>query len=206
MLKLIVKVICLSLIILLANTCQNIPDFPIEPTITFKKISIIKNGPNKSIILSLGFTDGDGDMGLDTEDTISPYQSKNDIFGNPTNLNYYNIFCTFLIEDNNSFKECKSLPSCSSITINSNYNILINGVKKDTLISESLATILTRSSNARYPIINTDGRKGPLSGTLDYNILISDYFDNKKIRIQVYIKDRSLNTSNVILTDAILVK
>lgn len=201
-----IQLLFFTFIILNFTTCKNVPEFPVQPVITFNKLTVVKNGTNLNLLLSINFTDGDGDLGLQSQDTISPYQAKKDIFGNPTNPDFYNIFYTFLIENENSFKECQSIPTCSTITLNSFYNILVNGIRKDTIISESFADILKKSSSARYPMINTEGKKGPISGKLEYMMIIDDYFLNKKLRFEVFIKDRALNRSNVILTDPILIK
>jgi hypothetical protein len=63
------KVVILSGVILVAAfaTCIRPPDYPIEPQITFKSLSktTMRQGSlnQDSLFLTLGFTDGDGDLG-----------------------------------------------------------------------------------------------------------------------------------------------
>ncbi len=54
-------------IIAIIFSCTKPPDYPIEPVIEFKKLSrnSMKQGftNNDSIVVTIGFTDGDGDLG-----------------------------------------------------------------------------------------------------------------------------------------------
>ncbi len=57
-------------IALLFTTCTKPPDYPIEPVITFIGFSKteLKQG-NDTVFIKIGFTDGDGDLGLNVGDT-----------------------------------------------------------------------------------------------------------------------------------------
>lgn len=59
-----------ALMLLLALACTNPPDYPIEPVIEFVRYSkpSMQQGANPnidSVLLTLSFTDGDGDIGSD---------------------------------------------------------------------------------------------------------------------------------------------
>lgn len=64
--------------------CKKSNEYPIEPVITFKALSIVKDnqGFDDKVVLEITFTDGDGDIGLDASDTLSPYtgQYVNNVF------------------------------------------------------------------------------------------------------------------------------
>lgn len=77
-------------------SCKKDPDsYPIEPSIAFKEFIPI----NKyEAVLTLTFTDGDGDIGLKTTDTIG-------IYGKSTPY-YYNLYIkTFYKSNNGIFKD-----------------------------------------------------------------------------------------------------
>ncbi len=65
----------LALALLIIFSCSNPPEYPIEPTIEFVSMSkmtmqqanVVSN--NDSILLTLSFTDGDGDIGSEEGDS-----------------------------------------------------------------------------------------------------------------------------------------
>ncbi|MEZ4909138.1 MAG: hypothetical protein R2771_16185 [Saprospiraceae bacterium] len=61
-------------ILLFLQSCTESPNFPIEPVLTFTGLSknTIDQGSlnSDSLYIYLHFTDGDGDIGLETEDSI----------------------------------------------------------------------------------------------------------------------------------------
>jgi hypothetical protein len=222
-------------LILAFTYCKNIPDFPLQPVIKFNTIKVLKSGNSiQGLRLELEFTDGDGNLGLNSEDTIAPYNPEKDILGNPTNDNFYNYFYSIYIQDTDSlFKPCDSITDCNETIITSKYTlthvvtVTCNGLtltgvstligndscykertyQTDTTINESLAHVLKRSSKARYPYLRPDSKKSPLSGTLTYDIIIPDYVHNKRIKLKkLYIKDRTPNKSNEIETDTLTIR
>lgn len=54
------------------SSCIKKKEFPIEPIITFKSFEIIGD----SAYLTFSFTDGDGDIGKSTDDTLAPYTDR----------------------------------------------------------------------------------------------------------------------------------
>lgn len=58
--------------------CKKADEYPIEPVITFKSLTTVKdaNGFDTQGILEIEFTDGDGDIGLNASDTSSPYTGE----------------------------------------------------------------------------------------------------------------------------------
>jgi hypothetical protein len=60
-----------------------VEEFPPEPKITFKSFLTYAD----SARLTIGFTDGDGDVGLDEADTLPPYNIEGDY--------YFNLRCDY---------------------------------------------------------------------------------------------------------------
>lgn len=74
--------------------CLKSEDFPDEPNLTFKSLEqrFEANGPtdtttSRFIYVTVGFTDGDGDIGLDETDTQSPFGQNE--------AHYFNFHCEF---------------------------------------------------------------------------------------------------------------
>jgi len=86
---------CFFLLITFCSCKKNPDSYPIEPAIDFKDFSAI----NKyEAILTLNFTDGDGDIGLKTTDTVG-------VFGK-TSPYYYNLYIKTLYKSTNGiFKD-----------------------------------------------------------------------------------------------------
>ena len=63
---------------LLLLGCFDPPEFPDEPVIEFERLRFIDvEGASDSLILSFRFEDGDGDVGLGSNDLFPPYHSRN---------------------------------------------------------------------------------------------------------------------------------
>lgn len=66
----------LVLFFLVLSSCMKEKEFPVEPRIAFKdftKVIIPPDSIPQLLILSISFTDGDGDIGLDSTMIDSPY-------------------------------------------------------------------------------------------------------------------------------------
>ena len=64
-----------------ASACFNPPEFPVEPQIEFESIQYKEYGNGfdseyDSLILTISFKDGDGDLGLDPTENGEPYNNK----------------------------------------------------------------------------------------------------------------------------------
>lgn len=70
--------ICAFLLIVFLGGCFEPPEFPNEPHIRFKSLSFLDYETERdSLILSFEFEDGDGDIGLTSNETFYPYQDLN---------------------------------------------------------------------------------------------------------------------------------
>ncbi len=78
-------------------SCKKHEVYPIEPVIEYKDFIKIDNGTgidNKGYLI-INFTDGDGDIGLQTEDTLPPYNINGDY--------YYNCLIDYFELENDTF-------------------------------------------------------------------------------------------------------
>ena len=91
-----------ALLILLAMTvlasCQEKVEYPVEPSITYEGITYLMGADSTltgEVVLSIGYTDGDGDLGLDDADTVYPF--------GPNDPHYYNLIVDYLRWDGTQF-------------------------------------------------------------------------------------------------------
>ncbi len=94
MYKLIIILVFLTLAF---TSCVKHEVYPIEPIIEFNDFVKISDGTgvdNKGYLI-INFTDGDGDIGLETDDTLPPYNANGDY--------YYNFLIDYYELKNDSF-------------------------------------------------------------------------------------------------------
>jgi hypothetical protein len=84
--KMMQYVFVLSVVSMLLFSCKKEKKFDITPAITFKSFSIREYKPTQGFFTDVvvNFTDGDGDIGLKSSDTLPPYDNSS-VF-------YYNCF------------------------------------------------------------------------------------------------------------------
>ena len=67
--------------------CVKQDDFPDEPLVTFKSFEQFELGASDSSSLTIAFTDGDGDVGLNASDIAPPFDT--------TSVYYHNLFVEY---------------------------------------------------------------------------------------------------------------
>jgi hypothetical protein len=189
--KILHKITLLLFISSLFFACRKPPVYPETPEIKFESVKTISFTRDEirydSLIISVSFKDGDGDIGLEQKDTISPYQrikeyiydtTKTDsIIGFIPNFYYFNYHATMYIKKNGVF-ELFPLPDP-----NLNYN-------------------------GRIGSLNKSSRTGPIEGKIDYSGIrirqrnAPNPLDTIKFKIQIV--DRKLNKSNIVETSEII--
>jgi hypothetical protein len=196
------------IIVTISNSCNKVPVYPDAPQIEFADMQKYAGGD--SVIITLNFKDGDGDLGLRNEDIHYPYH-KFDIIkdgsgniikysGSPSyNCNDYdighydsdNIIDTILIEKNPN---------------NNNYFIdFLVKQPDDTYVQYDFAP-LCFSFNGRFPLLNPLSNKGPIEGALSYTLkTLRSGFLNQTIKFRIHIQDRALNKSNVVETQDVVI-
>lgn len=96
--KRLYKITCFFAIsMLLISGCIKRPEYADTPEISFLSFQTLKdvNGKDVSGLLTIEFTDGDGNIGLSQNDTLAPYHVSGD--------HYYNFYSTFFQKKNNVF-------------------------------------------------------------------------------------------------------
>lgn len=63
----------LILCLLVASSCYRAPEFPAEPSISFKDLQFYDTPSQDSLVLTINFEDGDGDLGLGPNEMDQPY-------------------------------------------------------------------------------------------------------------------------------------
>lgn len=91
----------LLLVLFLGTTvmsCTKHDEYPIEPVIEFLSVDKIYNSgtADDKAFITITFTDGDGDIGLELDDTLSPF--------NPSGDYYYNYYITYYEKLNDTFQ------------------------------------------------------------------------------------------------------
>lgn len=174
------KIVLIMVTVLVATlfSCRKIEKYPIEPVITYHDFTLLLNtqtGKTERGILSISYTDGDGDLGLDPQDTLPPF--------NRGSNHYYNFLIKYYEKQNGTFIEVPLL-SWNSET-----------QKYDTITFNGRFPNLT-------PIHGNKNIKGIIQDTLYVNNPLSD-FDTIKYKVSIY--DRALHLSNEIETPEIII-
>lgn len=172
----LLKILAIPVVIVMLlslNSCLKPVSYPPEPELsnpTYTKLG-------DSLMVSVEFTDGDGDVGLNEGDTSSPY--------NPGSFYHYNLYLEYYEMMNGEWVKGRLDPNGNNFptadTINFQYRI------------KNLT-----------PIGQNKTLKGTINVTIEapyYNPL-SHHSDSIKYRISLI--DRALNISNFIETDIIL--
>ncbi len=94
----IVGVIVLLMIV--ASACQKASDFPREPRLEYLSFN---NDPNDAV-MRFKFTDGDGNVGLDPKDTLSPFHASAD----PVNNYHWNLWIKYYEKIDGTWYEYQS--------------------------------------------------------------------------------------------------
>jgi hypothetical protein len=172
-----------------AASCISPPDYSDTPRIKFKKLEAVRitspTGIFDSDTITVSFEDGNGDLGLSSEDTMEPYNEVIDpLTKRNTNLNYFNYYIQPQVKrpGDQQFVDFVNAPPLGFVG----------------------------EYNSRYPRLGPDSDKeAPLKGDLRFNIKLflgSPFNTGDQVRFKVSIKDRALNQSNEIITDSYTVQ
>lgn len=157
-------------------SCQKKADYPIEPAITYRGMAYVIDADSTltgEVVISIGYTDGDGDLGLDDADTIYPFGLNNP--------HYYNLIIDYLKWNGSTFVET---PLLSWNQQTQNYDtVSFNARFKRLVFDDEVAAI---SGTIDY----TMTAYNPLS-------------PNDTIKFRIKLLDRALHESNAVETDAI---
>lgn len=174
MMKKSLVIALLSLLILTA--CQEKVEYPIEPKITYQGLSYLMNADSTltgEVVISIGYTDGDGDLGLDDADTIYPFGSNDP--------HYYNLMIDYLKWDGSTFVET---PLLSWNQQAQQYDTISFNARFKRLVFNDEEKAISGTIDYKMMVFN------PLS-------------PNDTIKFKIRLIDRALHESNTIETEDI---
>jgi len=172
---------------------DNYERFPLEPRLEFVSFEKMDNGTpiDDKAILKLHFTDGDGNVGLDSTDNKPPFDS----------LYYYNFFCVYHAKRNGEFI---AFPEFG-------FNVRLPRFP----INKVGDVDIVWMQNSRFLTNNLE----PLGGEIKYVLHVQNsqllmLIDSiwvpvpevDTIMFECWLIDRDLNESNHVFTQAITVK
>ncbi len=217
-------------------SCLDEPQYSEIPEIEFKQIVFkdLKDASSAdSLIVSLKFRDGDGDMGIDPSETREPFNNK--FYSQLPDKSYvtyktkrtnpnYDTLPAFVKPYNCTNWEVvtqnQKVIDTVYFQLNPNYNNIfitfqvkdISGNFKDydwtAIFTYPLCEV--NGFNGRYPILPKDlGQPATLEGTIRYAMVSTGFnaiFSIKTLRLKIKIQDRALNKSNEIFTPEFTLK
>jgi len=167
---------------LIVWACQKEVEYPVEPHIEYTGFTYLFNADSTFSgegIVSFSYTDGDGDLGLDDNDTMAPF--------GPNDSHYYNMVIDYMKLVDGQFVK---MP------------LLSPHVPIDSADTQLYDTV---SFNARFHrLLDQDDPKA-ISGTMEYTMPVQNPLSpNDTIRFEIRILDRALHESNTIQTESII--
>ena len=164
-----------SLLMLLVS-CQEKVEYPIEPKIAYNGLAYVMDADSTltgEVIVSIGYTDGDGDLGLDDADTLYPF--------GPNDPHYYNLIIDYLKWNGSQFVE---IPLLSWNQQTQSYDTVSFNARFKRLVFNDEEAAISGTIDYKMLVYN------PLS-------------PNDTIKFKIHIIDRALHESNTVETDAI---
>ena len=164
----------LAFVILAA--CQKKVEYPIEPVITYQGVAYVMDADSVltgEVVLSIGYTDGDGDLGLDDADTVYPF--------GPRDPHYYNLIIDYLKWDGTQFVETPLLSwnqqtqSYDTVSFNARFKRLVFNDEEKAI-------------------------SGTIDYTM---MVYNPFSPNDTIKFRAHLIDRALHESNKIETEII---
>lgn len=217
---------------LIVSSCFDPPQYSPVPSIDFSNLKFKEVGDVSepdSLIISLNFKDGDGDIGLDASnfaDQNIPYNNKYYFsFPDGTLLNYkakrtnpnYDTLPAFVKPFNcinwEIYSESQVVKDTLYFQLNpDHYNIFVVFLVKNPDGSftefdwreEFTYPNCGISFDGRFPVLSKDlSQQSPLEGTIRYGMVSTGFkilFSIKTLKLRIKIQDRALNKSNEIET------
>ncbi len=161
--------------------CFSEPDYPNTPQIEFVSLENLQSkvrANTDSVVITLFFQDGDGDLGLTSTDTLPPFSDRNP--DGTVNRFRHNFFADVeRLNENGEFEPI--IFASQNFNLNSRFPVL-NTLEKETALEGDLRYSLILFTTSFSPV-----QKGDI------------------LRYKISIADRKLNESNVITTEPMTV-
>lgn len=203
------------------GSCQGLPTFPNAPSISFVSIEYVEGSDNPaspvfridSLNLTVYFQDGDGDLGLRSDETFPPFHPFDYVvdgngnrirFGSRPGLPPFSCVDYIRLEDTAARRI-----DTFQIRLNQNHNnIFVNFFRKvgGNYVEYDWRSIdqflCAPNFDSRFPIIRENvSRELPIEGELTYAMTSRAFrsvMRNDTFKITVSIQDRALNRSNTV--------
>ena len=157
-------------------SCQKSVTYPIEPEITYQGLTYLMDADSTltgEVVFNIGYTDGDGDLGLDDSDSLYPFG-----IGDPY---YYNLLIDYLKWDGAQFVET---PLLSWNQQTQSYDTISFNARFKRLVFYDEEKAISGTFNYKMMLYN------PAS-------------PNDTVKLRARIVDRALHISNPIETESI---
>lgn len=213
---------------LFATSCFDPPVYSETPVIEFQKVEFVdvpEASESDTLILSVTFKDGDGDLGIDPSETAPPFNNKWYFLDGQDNIITYKTKRTDPNYDtlpafvkpyncvNWEVDTLKGVLDTIYFELNPNhYNIYVDFLVKNSdgsftqfdWTKEFTYPNCGITFDGRFPILSKDlSRKSPLDGTIRYGMSSTGFlilFSIKTLKLRITIQDRHFNKSNTIET------
>lgn len=210
------------LIFLSFSACQDRPTFPLTPSINLNEFYFkqIKDFSLDSLIIKIQFEDGDGDLGLDANETDPPYHILDIVtdpitgdtlqFGDEGTPEEYNCVDYEIVRNESTVGDSLIITADTIYVIRNldHFNFFLTFlIEEDDGSFREFNPALERNCappyHGRYFVLNTARDIRPLTGELQYSLLSGFrlLFRNETIKLRIQIQDRSLHKSNIIETE-----
>lgn len=202
-------------------TCYEKPEFPVVPEISINEFYFFQaNDLQDSMIFEINFTDGDGDVGLDANQTDPPYHiwqitfnGDTLFYGDNDTLPPFNCFDyeIFRVRD----PQTNTIVRIDTVYVQRNKNHFNYFLDFFTLENGTWVLYDPRQEPRCGPNywgrvfwLNTQRDERPLKGTIKYSLLSGFrlLFRNDTLKIRIQIQDRALNKSNIVETEPFLIQ
>jgi hypothetical protein len=210
----VVKVSYIILTLVATYACIAPPvDFPSRPEISFNNLEYVETNQADSLIITVNFRDGEGDLGLNPRDIESPFNELNYPRDQNGQLITYRNRPANAPSFNN--RDWVISPLINNVRVNDTiwvqenpdyFNIFVRFlIKRSGQYTEfdwSAPPYFT-TFNGRFPRILTDDRQRAVEGQIRYGMLSlgwNSIFRNDTIRLEVQIQDRQLQRSEPVVT------
>lgn len=175
----------LGIVLMSLTGCPSEPEWPVTPFISFQSAELISKDRD-TVVTTIRFRDGDGDLGLNTEDLNGLFADTNP--NGTVNLNSYN----FWIDIFRKLPTIERWDSISPVVLSSGREFI--------------------GFYGRFPRLSDNTKPAPLEGSISHKISAaggfpipsSVQFADFKFRIRIL--DRSRNRSNRIETTPIRIR
>jgi hypothetical protein len=187
------------------NNCSKNPVYPETPEIAYVKYE--KFSGNDSLVFTISFKDGDGDLGLKNDNNNPPYQEYNFIKDGSGNYIIYDP-----TDPSMPPYSCKKYATVGSDIVRADYNLNHNNYQYEIYIKQANGTYTKFDDSdlcesRRFPPLVPMEDKGPIEGELTYHIdqFVYANFLNQTVKFKIFIIDRALHQSNIIETPDIFI-